>query len=447
MLGFMRKKPTGVVGPPTSTPQPRRPRRRTLAALQQEFFVDVRAARELLENSAPDLTQLHLHSLVTPADIGRELRTDVLAEADGLTYTNFGPPALWEVPYSILRVFFFRAVDQKAFMYHAGEELLFPIQGTVKYHFFHTPGGRTPSKLELMPEELLKPGHGIRANCQIPHHGWLPIGYEPQGEAWMAFRHSSEVPTSISVDERVIGMVKPHFEPRRLTADEIVDQENPARYALIAWGLAEAIRQRRQASRLQITDVARVCGIDRSHLSRIERGETNVALSTLYRLAKLLHIDLIEQVRQSLWTHFSTKAMARDREDPAAVCVRRILCPQGLPHHMLHATVWDLLPATEICIDTRAPFSSWIVLEGSARAEWDSHGASASFDPIDAPQASARAVEMLDLGSVLHLRVRDRLSLLTTERARLLQIEYLQKCPEQPAHYEVVTPRQDSLSI
>lgn len=56
--------------------------------------------------------------------------------------------------------------------------------------------------------------------------------------------------------------------------------------------LGSAIEERRIEKRLTYAEVGRIAGIQRSHLSRIERGLVNPRLSTLQAIADALEITL-----------------------------------------------------------------------------------------------------------------------------------------------------------
>jgi len=49
------------------------------------------------------------------------------------------------------------------------------------------------------------------------------------------------------------------------------------------------IRDRRTAVGASQDRLAQECGLDRSYMGRIERGEVNVTIATLYRIARALH--------------------------------------------------------------------------------------------------------------------------------------------------------------
>ena len=54
--------------------------------------------------------------------------------------------------------------------------------------------------------------------------------------------------------------------------------------------VGDAIRARRQAASLSQEELADSSGLDRSHLGRIERGERNLTLMNLLRIARALDL-------------------------------------------------------------------------------------------------------------------------------------------------------------
>ena len=53
-------------------------------------------------------------------------------------------------------------------------------------------------------------------------------------------------------------------------------------------GLGQAIRARRTELKLSQEELAHLAGIDRSHMGKIERGERNVTLLNIERVARVL---------------------------------------------------------------------------------------------------------------------------------------------------------------
>ncbi len=59
----------------------------------------------------------------------------------------------------------------------------------------------------------------------------------------------------------------------------------------LAKALGERIRVQRKACRISQDALALACNIDRSYIGRIERGEVNITLEKLYRIAGELACD------------------------------------------------------------------------------------------------------------------------------------------------------------
>lgn len=59
----------------------------------------------------------------------------------------------------------------------------------------------------------------------------------------------------------------------------------------LAVALGKQIRQARKAQSLSQDRLALLCGIDRSYMGRVERGEVNLTVQKLYLIAQALHRD------------------------------------------------------------------------------------------------------------------------------------------------------------
>lgn len=59
----------------------------------------------------------------------------------------------------------------------------------------------------------------------------------------------------------------------------------------LAKALGERIRMQRKACRISQDALALACNIDRSYVGRIERGEVNITVEKLYRIAVELVCD------------------------------------------------------------------------------------------------------------------------------------------------------------
>jgi transcriptional regulator with XRE-family HTH domain len=115
----------------------------------------------------------------------------------------------------------------------------------------------------------------------------------------MAIRHLSDSRTAVAVP--TVGQRKePAFTPppRRVSPSDVA---NLGRYALIAFGIAESIRHRRESLGLPLTEFARQLGVDPSHVSRIENADTNPSLVVLSAISSALGLSLRQLLTPPRW--------------------------------------------------------------------------------------------------------------------------------------------------
>lgn len=329
-------------------------------------------------------------------------RTDV-EKKDGIIYETFTPPPYWDVPYAVLRAHF-DYIPKTDFMYHGGEEILIPISGEIYYHFYSNDRARHPRQYTLRP---LKAGSAIALNPQIPHHTW---GGREGSEAWLVIRHVSNTASAIS-------MISPsnaelHPTPRRITK---ADLEQPGVYALVAWGIAEKIRLHRDRAKCRTSKLAHACGLDPSHLSRIENASSNVSIESLIKIARVLRIGLHELIapKESQWFH-EISQFPRPK-DNSKVVREPLFKMTDEDIHRLHTTYWRL-PAgrsSESVSDSdtwNAYPLSWIVLKGRVVFE-------IGDDENSIP-------EILDEGSVMHFRRSLPVKIQALKDSQFLQLTY-----------------------
>lgn len=60
----------------------------------------------------------------------------------------------------------------------------------------------------------------------------------------------------------------------------------------LAIELGRNIRKIRKEKNLSQEKLALMCGLDRSYMGRIERGEVNITVLKLYEISKVLEIDI-----------------------------------------------------------------------------------------------------------------------------------------------------------
>jgi len=67
-------------------------------------------------------------------------------------------------------------------------------------------------------------------------------------------------------------------------------EENPNR--IIAWAIAQRIREAREQQELRQEDLAKMTGIARPNIVRLEQGHHVPSLTTLRKIADALHLDI-----------------------------------------------------------------------------------------------------------------------------------------------------------
>lgn len=60
----------------------------------------------------------------------------------------------------------------------------------------------------------------------------------------------------------------------------------------LAVSIGQLIRTTREFQKISQESLALQCGIDRSYLGRIERGEINITVNKLYIIARNLNVDV-----------------------------------------------------------------------------------------------------------------------------------------------------------
>ncbi len=58
--------------------------------------------------------------------------------------------------------------------------------------------------------------------------------------------------------------------------------------------IGQLIRKKRKEKKITQEALALQCGIDRSYIGRIERGEVNLTVEKLYEIATVLEVDMKE---------------------------------------------------------------------------------------------------------------------------------------------------------
>jgi transcriptional regulator with XRE-family HTH domain len=316
-----------------------------------------------------------------------------------VNYESFDPPSFWNTPYQLMRV----KVGQpqpKVFYYHPGEEFVFPIRGEgVHYDFFWTePGSKKLPHLYPSKPALVKEGEGIRIQPQIPHRAWGKG--KDETDAWMITRpydneagqiYVAQLDTDASQSSsRQIGLVD-------------LERQLPGHYALLAWGISEEIRLKRLRTNRTLAEVADACEIDAAHLSRIEKGITNVNLETLIKLFRELDINVAKLValpteamclNENLQMEDDNRIKPKPifKEPKARISLVKDPITPRFKDHFVHPQIWQF-PAKTTHTFTEAPnewTTTWVMIQGRALFDLNLDGRNVS--------------EVLDEGNVLHLR-------------------------------------------
>jgi transcriptional regulator with XRE-family HTH domain len=352
-------------------------------------------------------------------DVGKPAVGTHVVPSDEISFESFNAPASWNAGYSIQRVHFGPKVKAD-FISHPGEELLIPEQGTVAYHFFWSPGGTSLGRLVLSP--AVGVGQILRANPQIPHHAW---GVDGTATAWVVYRHTMHSPIAM-VLEHPPSVVLPgdyeatwerpseshllrHPHHRRMSASTL---SKPGIYALVAWGISEAIRDARLRAGLTPTDLAMQAGVDPSSISRLEDAKANISLEMLHRVCDVLRIGISSSMESGNWVCERNDIVPSRLDSHPVVHV-----PKGL--HYLHPFVLSLAKGDRRLVPAGAMtvpegLSSWILLNGRILAEL--------------PESMGTKSMVLDAGNVLHFRRPGEILIRALAQSTLIRIAYSTVC-------------------
>jgi transcriptional regulator with XRE-family HTH domain len=371
----------------------------TLAWLEQIYLRDGRkAAADAFSKTRYDAPS-QIFEVHGPHDGKKVLRTDSV-EADRIHYLDFSPQPSIEHRYSILKVDVEPEGTKDTFMYHAGEEVLFPVNGEGQedravYYELHNPLFSAEQR-----EVYVKHGEIIWINSSIPHRNKV-VG-KPKGaiKVWMVMRDIRETAAAISLPLPRSG-IQAHTDPRRVTEEDL---NIPGRFALIAWGLAEQLELQRQTNGLRISDVATACAIDPSHLSRVENGNANVSLESLNALAKYLSLNLKELIAPVLEPprkcKFPTIGKKFEKTD------------LGLNPTSLDVSCWSIPRSFNIDANQlgETPPTSWILSKGRVVLDYEDNGKMTGY--------------LLDEGGVAHFMPNVLKSIQALEPSQLVGVRY-----------------------
>lgn len=318
-----------------------------------------------------------------------------------IRYESFDPPSFWNTSYQLMRVKVGQPVPE-VFYYHPGEELVLPIRGAgVHYDFFWTkPGSNKLPHLYPPPSDqiLVEEREAIRIYPQIPHRAWGKGAKET--DAWMITRPLDNEAGQIYVAES--DRDSNQSSSRQIKLEDL-EKQLPGHYALLAWGISEEVRLKRLRTNRTIAEVADACEIDGAHLSRIEKGSTNVNLETLEKLFRELDINVAKLVALPTEAHFKgekiqwrkgngvvSKPLFKKPKDRIHLVKDPV--PPRVTDHFIHPKIWQF-PAKKTHSFAKASnelTTTWVMIEGRALVDLE----------FDGRKASA----VLDEENVLHLR-------------------------------------------
>ena len=241
-------------------------------------------------------------------------------------YVSYGPPAWFEAPFCILKVFV--REENRDYMSHGGEELLFNLPGSdgIEYEFFWPAGAPRPWLADRSTPGIPMPGSGgaedaaapvivaphqlIRINPSLPHRN-RPVPAVPAvpgsgaADAWIILRPLSLSPATLILHPHGGNGSAPNAEePHHKFSEARLRAMTGAQLLLIASGLLEKLRVHRLRSEMSVEDLSKECGLNRSYVGRLERLDfENFSIQTLYEISRQIDLDLLSCLRQLQWAH------------------------------------------------------------------------------------------------------------------------------------------------
>ena len=187
-----------------------------------------------------------------------------------------------------------------------------------------------------------------------------------------------------------------------------VKEKKSGQYSLIAWGISEAIRQKRLRSNKSLEVVAKRCEIDPAHLSKIEKHLTNVGLDTLIRIFDFLDLDIgayLAQPREAVKVvklPNESDCVPVFERPPERLQIVEDPVESKFPSHSIHPQLWRFTKSSQPLSGpvTSKWASAWIMLAGRAVIEL---GNSADQRKNSSDDWKGKP-EILEPESVLHLR-------------------------------------------
>jgi transcriptional regulator with XRE-family HTH domain len=415
---FMRSQAEGKDLPPLRRKE-RTAQFSGLALIEQLYFgIGYKAAQEQMQRLLGGDSRPFAVS-----ESGQASTSVHFSASDEGSLQDFSPPSHWNVAYSI-QFARLRNKEKDDYLFYPGEQILIPVEGEIQYHFFWSPGGRTPERI-LLSQPVTK-NSILRINPQIPHHAWSLHG---DATGWYALRHAANSPAALVMDQTSASMAAHRPEERaefgladsaslrirsspnrRVRTDDL---QKAGAYAMIVWGISGAVREARLRTGMTTTELAARMGIDPSTLSRLEEAKANVSIDMLLKVCRALHIGVADRLESGSWVYDVDTINSHPNVQDGAM----LEAPIG--YHALHPYLVRLPSNRRLSVATTADsdaeaVASWIVLEGKVLAHLPA-------------QWGGRSV-IVSAGSVIHFREPETIEIQALVDSKLVHIVHSRAC-------------------
>ena len=241
-----------------------------------------------------------------------------------LKYIWHGPHPYFGASYAVLEVSVgSHGTEPGKYMTHVGEELLFVCGNGedsegIQYQFFWPDSPPWAESLKHISESVADKGKRInvpqqrliRINPSLLHRNYAtPPSRTDKERAWIILSHPSGPAALLFLKGK-----RPHHKTddkrehpfaREYELKDLTDANGDPRMDLIlllSSGIAEKLVLHRKAAELSIEDLAREALLNKSYLSRLERGEvSNVRIHTLEDIAGPIFADISDMVTNLEW--------------------------------------------------------------------------------------------------------------------------------------------------
>lgn len=397
----------------------------TVGHLQEVFVQDDRAFKEIYEDLVRTISGKEFHySHIRGTDAPRAKRSEV-PYGTPIKYWLYNAPGFWgDRHFSVMRwQVTADEADSPGFFSHTGEELLYTPDDGLYYGFFSP--RRSDDLVIKVPAERI-----VRVHPEVPHRNFKrrprTKWRDPEGPSgWIILRSESDTQFTSAYPEEPESGDTQHDGDTGGAADDAADDNNHPRrtahkpltrkklqdasvFAMHAWGIGEQIRWQRQKAGLTINELAQLTAMNASYLGRLEKGEVNISIPNLRRIAQLVGLNL---TRLEDAIRATDNPMFLERRAPGT--------------HWLHAHRHVVeekgrLPVKPPKERLAGESSTWIVVEGELVFQLDVDG---TPKPLK---------EFVSGDDVVHLREpireNDGITFTALERSVLLEIRYSAHC-------------------